>query len=213
MKITFTAREIKEIALAAIVLSIAFALAYNGGILGISLGSFPVFVMFAFVAVGIGFLAHELIGHKVTAQRFGMHAEFKAWPFGLVFALLSSLAGFVFAAPGAVYVSSKLDLWGREAPITRRRMGIVSIMGPIINILLAMIFLGLDLMFPVAIGGISLFSVGVFVNVWLAIFNLLPIPPLDGSKVLAWDKRVWIAIFAISVALFIVLGFMNVVQI
>jgi len=26
----------------------------------------------------------------------------------------------------------------------------------------------------------------VIVNVWLAIFNLVPIPPLDGSKVLFW---------------------------
>ena len=34
------------------------------------------------------------------------------------------------------------------------------------------------------------------VNVWLALFNLLPIPPLDGSKVMLWDIRIWVVSFA-----------------
>ncbi len=64
---------------------------------------------------------------------------------------------------------------------------IVAAAGPAVNILLAVIFsilirltpvLGLDQVM------ISLFYYIVFINVVLALFNMIPIPPLDGSKIL-----------------------------
>jgi len=203
MKIVFTAKEIKEILIAAAVLSVAFSLAFSNGIIGgiQHLASLPMLIIFSFIAVGIGFLAHELIGHKIIAQRFGMYAEFRMWPLGLVIALVSSLAGFVFAAPGAVYVGSRMDLWGNVQPVSRKKMGLVSIAGPIINIALALAFLGLYAAYPS-----DLFVLAVFVNTWLALFNMLPIPPLDGSKVFAWDKKIWAAMFAVCVIMFVALS-------
>src|SRR3989344_66397 len=65
----------------------------------------------------------------------------------------------------------------------------VSLAGPISNILLA-IFFGLILRFiPKEIfinnqGILIAFSYIISINIWLAIFNLIPIPPLDGSWVL-----------------------------
>ena len=205
MKITFTSIEIKEIVLSAIVLSVAFAIAYSDGIFNLNLSTLPTLVLFAFIAVGIGFLAHELIGHKIVAQRLGLHAEYKMWKFGLVIALLSSAIGFVFAAPGAVYVSSRVDLWGRASGVSKRKMGFVSLAGPLVNIGLAAVFFLLNLLYPIIIDGVSLFSLAVFINVWLGIFNMLPIPPLDGSKVFAWDKRIWIATFAVLIMMFFAL--------
>ena len=201
VKFTFTFGEVKEILLSAIVLSVAFAIAYSDGIFKLDPAHLPVLALFAFIAVGIGFLAHELIGHKIVAQRLGLHAEYRMWRFGLVIALLSSLAGFVFAAPGAVYVSPRVDLWGRQSSVSKRRMGFVSLAGPLVNIVLAVVFIGLNFAYP-----LELFSLAIFVNIWLAIFNMLPIPPLDGSKVFAWDKRIWIAVFALLIVMFVLLG-------
>ncbi|MDO8548300.1 MAG: site-2 protease family protein [bacterium] len=57
--------------------------------------------------------------------------------------------------------------------------------GPGVNIALAVIF-GLTIRF---LGGdgplVNAFAIIVFVNMLLALFNLIPIPPLDGSKVLS----------------------------
>ena len=59
----------------------------------------------------------------------------------------------------------------------------VAIAGPISNILLAIGF-GLLLRLGVASELADLFLYGVLINCVLAIFNLVPIPPLDGSKIL-----------------------------
>ncbi len=62
----------------------------------------------------------------------------------------------------------------------------VAIAGPLSNIALAICF-GLLIRFATGlfpVGAITIFAMIVLVNISLAIFNLIPIPPLDGSKIL-----------------------------
>ncbi|HEY4500148.1 MAG TPA: site-2 protease family protein [Candidatus Paceibacterota bacterium] len=66
---------------------------------------------------------------------------------------------------------------------------LIGIAGPVTNLLLAIIFGILIRIFGVISNFqngilIEFFQVIVFINVLLAIFNLVPIPPLDGSKAL-----------------------------
>jgi Zn-dependent protease len=83
--------------------------------------------------------------------------------------------------------------WAKPVPINpnnfsnyRRDTVLVSIAGPSANFLLAIIFALIGrIVMPLYIIPINAFlSISIYVNIALAIFNLIPIPPLDGSKLL-----------------------------
>lgn len=138
-------------------------------------------------AIILGLTLHEY-AHGLSAYRLGdstahdmgrltvnpiAHID----PVGL---LLLFFAGFGWAKPVPVNpVNFQGDM--------RRGMMLVSLAGPGTNLLLAVIsaiVLGITASWQVAYLQSILYYM-VQINVVLAVFNLLPIPPLDGSKVLA----------------------------
>ena len=184
----FSGIEVRDIILAWMALGVAFTISMTAhGIATISFGDLSQVFIISLVTVGSGFVLHEL-SHKFTAQRYGFWAEFRVWPLGLLLALVTSFIGFIFAAPGATYISG--------ANISVEENGKISLAGPLTNIGVAVAFLPLFLFSP-DISGFWGFlgSEGVYINIFLALFNLLPVPPLDGSKVFAWNKLRWAAVF------------------
>ncbi len=79
--------------------------------------------------------------------------------------------------------------WAKPVPVnfailTRRQIFNVAAAGPLANILLAVISAGAFHLFglkPLTLLG-SFVLLAILLNLILAVFNLLPIPPLDGSK-------------------------------
>ncbi|MBQ2961974.1 site-2 protease family protein [Methanobrevibacter sp.] len=195
----FTKKEIRDLIISFIVIALGFTILYsNGDYSHIGL-VFPVVM----IGVGLGFIFHEL-GHKFVAMHYGYYAEYELWPTGLIIALASSFFGFIFAAPGAVVIYSQ----GME----EKTNGIISIAGPIVNIVLGLIFflilgsLG-DFIYTDVGAIVYLICVlGTRINFFLAAFNLLPIPPLDGSKVMAWSIPIWLVTFAIAALLVLFFG-------
>jgi Zn-dependent protease len=149
------------------------------------------------IGVGLGFILHEL-AHKYAALHYGYWAEFKLWIPGLVFSLITSFFGFIFAAPGAVYIYGDY--------MSNKENGIISIVGPLTNIILALIFLGILLnagaiFGPYTVGTSIIQSIcflGFSTNSFLALFNLIPISMLDGRKVFNWNPLVWLIITAFA---------------
>jgi Zn-dependent protease len=95
--------------------------------------------------------------------------------------------------------------------ITKRQNGIISAAGPLLNLGLGGLFLLLYLLAP--LGGLlgELGQLGFIINVWFSAFNLLPIGPLDGKKVLDWGIPQYIAIATVPFlgAIFVFLGGFN----
>jgi Zn-dependent protease len=140
------------------------------------------------LTVGVGFLLHEL-AHKVVAVQFGQIASFKADYKMLALCIGAAFAGFLFAAPGAVY---------HRGRITPKQQGLVSVAGPLTNVLLVAMFLPLAF-FSGFLRDVG--QLGVLVNAFLAAFNMLPFGPLDGKTVLSWSRLVFAAVFAVSAVL------------
>jgi len=195
-------KEIKDLVISALALALAFGIALSGGYRAFFTPGLLVTVfLMSIVAVSLGFVLHE-IGHRFVARRFGCFAEYIMWPTGLILAVVVSFFGFVFAAPGAVMIYPKSDAGGRVT-LTRQKIGLISITGPAMNLCLALVFILLNMAYSNIALLTLLFSLGARINIWLAVFNLIPFGPLDGAKIFRWHKGVWLAAIVVGIGLFV----------
>ena len=190
MKITFSEQELNDLLWAWAAITLAFAIVLTVREIGLG---FTENLIVTGVTVGVAFLLHEL-AHKVVAQKYGCWAEFRKFNFGLILAVGMSFMGFIIAAPGAVMVSGF---------ISKEQNGKVAAAGPLVNIVLAILFFGVGSLLPQLIVSVPallshIIFYGFFINAWLALFNMIPVPPLDGSKIIAWSLPVWIGIVAVA---------------
>lgn len=140
--------------------------------------------------------AHALVATKLGDQtprlsgRLTLNPAAHISPFG---ALMILLCGFGYAKP--------VNVNPRNFKDSKKGMALTAIAGPISNLIMALIFVLLcQIVFNIAPQEITLMLHGIqntflgsiykfllfaaSVNVNLAVFNLLPIPPLDGSRIL-----------------------------
>lgn len=134
---------------------------------------------------------HE-VSHGFAARFYGDHtAEYEGRltlnpvkhidPIGSVFVPVISymFGGFVFG-------------WAKPVPYNPYNLkpgrwpeAFVALAGPLSNISLAVIFSLIFRLTPEPSAGFLLITTSIiYVNILLAVFNLMPIPPLDGSKLL-----------------------------
>lgn len=164
-----------------------------------NLNQFLLAVSFAAIPVLFAITLHE-VAHGWAARHFGdrtaealgrlslnplRHVD----PFGTVILpalLLLSGTGFLFGWAKPVPVDT------RNLRNPKRDMAWVSAAGPGVNLAMAV---GWALVLAVAMGGwlgdgslgrwtLEMARVGITFNVLLAVFNMLPLPPLDGGRVL-----------------------------
>jgi Zn-dependent protease len=143
------------------------------------------------IVFALTFLLHEL-AHKLTAQHFGLWAEFRLTLFGaLITAFSIFLPLFKIISPGAVMIAGSID---------RETAGKTAIAGPLINITLSTIILAFAL-YPLDQSIKTVVMLSAAWNAWIALVNLIPFGLLDGVKVFMWNKTVWSTTFIASMAL------------
>jgi Zn-dependent protease len=191
----FSHVEIQHLLRAWVVISLAFAILNSGGF-SLTLKFFIAAAISALTG-GVGFLLHELM-HKYFAQKYGCRAEFRAFDFMLVIAFVMSFFGFIFAAPGGVFI---------QGNVNAARSGRISAAGPMTNIVLAAAFIGLkfvaEILFHHSQLLLSVAAYGASINAWLAVFNMLPFMGLDGSKVLFWNFKAYVALLVLALAMMV----------
>jgi Zn-dependent protease len=188
-KIRFSRVEIKHILIGVAALTLAFTIVLNSDLafnLNMSyMATIPITLGVSAFVVLAGFLLHEL-GHKFVAQRYGAWAEFRMYPLGLLLAIMMSFLGFLFAAPGAVYIAGR---------VTKKQNGLISLAGPVVNLAIGVTFLAASLLFPLGAVGYVLSLIAIM-SLFLAGFNLIPIPPLDGYKIAIWNIPIYVGMVA-----------------
>lgn len=179
----FDARELRDLLAAWTALTVAFALAFEpalrppGVFVDPPIGSLLEVGLASAITVGAGVIGHEL-AHKAVARHYGQIAAFRANYPWLGLSILAGAAGWIVAAPGAVH---------HRGRITARQRGLIALAGPASNVAFAVAFAAL-----LAVPGLGELAVlGLFVNVLLAAFNMLPAGPLDGRSVLDWHRGVY----------------------
>jgi Zn-dependent protease len=197
--------ELKDLLLSLVALVIAFSvLISGGGIPGLEM------ILIISVGVGTGFLLHEM-AHKFVALHFGYFAEYRANMMGLLFAVALAFVGFIFAAPGAVMISKPnvpqefymQDPIGQEElkREIKRETLLISLAGPMTNIVLAAFFFLLLLLSPSNSLAAQAANFALIINLILAAFNMLPFGPLDGKKVFDSNRMVWLLVGLPSILL------------
>ncbi len=153
----------------------------------------------------VSMVLHEM-AHGYVANRLGdptarMLGRLSPNPARHVDPLGSAMFAISWIASGGTFLFG----WAKPIPVQprffnhpQRGFAIVAIAGPLTNILIAYVLaIVLSVTNLVTFGpGDALYSVGdpnlvqrvliqaFLLNIWLAVFNMLPIPPLDGSRVL-----------------------------
>jgi len=196
----FTNEELRNIIVAILVMSVIF---------WIYVFSFPDYNWFfvSLIIVFFSFFLHEM-GHKFVARKLGCMATYKIWPTGLLIGIITIFfgliieglrnSGFAFIALGFMEIMPySFGRWGfKVVRLTPKDLGLISLSGVGINIILAIFFK----MFP----GMWLFDKLAYFNALFALFNLLPIPPLDGSKIFMWKMWLWLLLMFITILLLFV---------
>jgi Zn-dependent protease len=152
--------------------------------------SFLTFLPIFFISISV----HEL-SHALTAYRFGDSTAKDSGRLTLNPLKHIDLVGTIIIPLAAFSSGFALIGWAKPVPINpakfsriRRDNTIVTIAGPLSNFLLAFVFLAVLMFlvnsFPHEKLLINAIYYGMFFNIFLCFFNLLPIPPLDGSHIL-----------------------------
>jgi Zn-dependent protease len=160
------------------------------------------------VIVIIAMAIHELT-HRVIALWLGYRSQYKTWILGLVIGLVVAFiynGHWVFIAPGALIIthltSHRLGKFWYD--LNYKQLGWIGMSGAIANMLFAVLLKSLHLA-----TGVGLFEKAMMINIWIALFDMLPIPPFNGSRTFYGSRFIYVFVLGSMIGCAALLAFVS----
>jgi Zn-dependent protease len=175
----------------------------------------PELIAYLIISILIGFTVHEF-SHAAVAHLLGDSTPKRQGRLTLSPVVHIDIIGFLMFVIMGFGWAKPVEVDTNQFRNPRRDDLLVSLAGPASNFIVAFILARLYFL-PMSDAYDKLLSVMIFSNVILAVFNLLPVPPLDGSRIITYflperARAVWETIEQYSLVLFMVLIFSGVTE-
>jgi Zn-dependent protease len=159
----------------------------------------PAELIQAIIIIVISLTVHEF-GHSLMAIRLGDDTPRREGRLTLNPLAHIDIIGFIMLVVAGFGWAKPVHIDPRALSKPQRDEVLISIAGPLANILLAVVValvvravvaLSADISRTLLVGIFNVLTQAAAINVGLALFNMLPIPPLDGSHlVTTWLRKV-----------------------
>jgi len=221
-KIKFTASEVFYIIVSILVIAFVFGFDDKRESFEISYWFLNFLTILILVALSVMF--REIV-RKIIAKNHGSDATYDIWgmkrfwfhtsaylpysiPLGIILPILIAFLSngqlfFVAAGTCIVSINAAYRIGRRFVKLTDYESAKIILAAPLASIFLAIVFKLLG-------GSAGIFNQFVLINSWLAITNMLPIPNLDGYKVLASSRPLFVLSFAFIILCVILLNYLGV---
>jgi len=178
---------------------VSFAFAYDDGRETFVITLWLLNYLKVFFMVFLAFVVHES-AHKMFGLTLGIRTEYKLWTLGVYITLACTFifqGKFYVLLPGGVmFFHMTVQRLGHfRYGLNLLSSGLIGAMGPLANLIMATFWetLALNGIFP------DFFHKMTFINIYYAVFSMLPIPNLDGISLFFASRMTYTFFFSIFI--------------